>query len=98
MSDEERLKISPKSKKQKMILSTEADTAIVGGAMGCLDGETEYLSESGWAKISDYTEGTVAQYNPDENIIEFPINEHNPTPKGVLYQTSNHSNKNFSSY
>ena len=71
MSDEERLKISPKSKKQKMILSTEADTAIVGGAMGCLDGETEYLSESGWVKISDYTEGTVAQYNPDENIIEF---------------------------
>jgi len=28
MSDEERLKISPKSKKQKMILSTDADTAI----------------------------------------------------------------------
>jgi len=71
MSDEERLKISPKSKKQKMILSTDADTAIVGGAMGCLDGDTEYLSETGWIKISEYEGGTVAQYNPDINTIDF---------------------------
>ena len=31
----------------------------------CFDGETEYLSENGWKKISEYDGGKVMQYNQD---------------------------------
>lgn len=37
---------------------------------GCVDKDTEYLSETGWVKISEYTGGKVAQYNLD-GTIEF---------------------------
>lgn len=39
--------------------------------MGCVDSETEYLSPTGWKKISEYLEGDVAQYLPDTGEIEF---------------------------
>lgn len=39
--------------------------------MGCVDSETEYLSPTGWVKISEYTGGEVAQYHPDSRGIEF---------------------------
>lgn len=38
---------------------------------GCVDSETEYLSPTGWVKISEYTGGRVAQYHPDTRSIEF---------------------------
>lgn len=38
---------------------------------GCVDSETEYLSPTGWVKISEYTGGAVAQYWPDTERIEF---------------------------
>ncbi len=31
---------------------------------GCVDSETEYLSPSGWVKISDYRGGAIAQFDP----------------------------------
>ena len=39
--------------------------------MGCVDSETEYLSPTGWVKISQYSGGQVAQYHPDTREIEF---------------------------
>lgn len=44
---------------------------------GCVDGDTEYLSPSGWAKIKDYEGGQVTQYNLDGSA-EFvdPIEYH----------------------
>lgn len=33
----------------------------------CFDGETEYLSENGWKKLSEYDGGKVMQYNSDES-------------------------------
>lgn len=39
--------------------------------MGCVDSETEYLSPTGWVKISEYAGGEVAQYHPDSRAIEF---------------------------
>lgn len=39
--------------------------------MGCVDSETEYLSPTGWVKISEYAGGQVAQYHPDSREIEF---------------------------
>lgn len=38
---------------------------------GCVDSETEYLSPTGWVKISEYSGGKVAQYNLDTGIAEF---------------------------
>lgn len=38
---------------------------------GCVDSETEYLSPEGWVKISEYTGGKVAQYNPDTRTAAF---------------------------
>ena len=39
--------------------------------MGCVDSETEYLSPTGWIKISEYTGGQVAQYRPSTGKAEF---------------------------
>jgi superfamily II DNA or RNA helicase len=38
---------------------------------GCVDSETEYLSPTGWVKISDYAGGAVAQYHPSTRGFEF---------------------------
>jgi superfamily II DNA or RNA helicase len=35
---------------------------------GCVDADTEYLSPTGWVKISDYQGGKVAQYKLDGSI------------------------------
>lgn len=49
------------------------------GQSGCVDGETEYLSPTGWKKISDYVEGDkIAQFNLDGEVAEFV------TPKGFV--------------
>lgn len=39
--------------------------------MGCVDADTEYLSPTGWQRISEYTSGQVAQYDPGTRSIEF---------------------------
>lgn len=41
------------------------------GDMGCVDADTEYLSPTGWVRISEYTGGKVAQYNPETDAAEF---------------------------
>jgi superfamily II DNA or RNA helicase len=38
---------------------------------GCVDSETEYLSPTGWVKISEYAGGKVAQYHPETGAAEF---------------------------
>lgn len=45
---------------------------LLGGATGCVDGETEYLSPRGWVKIKDYPLRTkVAQYNAKTGKVNF---------------------------
>lgn len=39
--------------------------------MGCVDSETEYLTPTGWKKISDYASGEVGQYNPATREVTF---------------------------
>jgi len=39
--------------------------------MGCVDAKTEYLSPSGWVKISEYQGGPVAQWHPETGEAEF---------------------------
>jgi superfamily II DNA or RNA helicase len=45
--------------------------AYILSDMGCVDSDTEYLSPTGWVKISAYAGGEVAQYYPDTKAIEF---------------------------
>lgn len=45
--------------------------AYVLNDIGCVDAETEYLSPTGWKKISEYAGGKVAQYWPDRRAAEF---------------------------
>lgn len=59
---------APASPKQEMMFraATEAQIVVIGGAAGCVDDETEFLSDSGWKSIKDYVVGDkVFQINPD---------------------------------
>lgn len=38
---------------------------------GCVDADTEYLTKSGWRKISGYTGGLVAQFKPATGEVDF---------------------------
>lgn len=57
--------------KKTAALLTMAQRAYVLNGMGCVDADTEYLSETGWKRIADYTAGKVAQYHPSSGDIEF---------------------------
>lgn len=64
--------VAPSSPKQEMMLNQSADVAILGGAMGCLPHDAEFLTESGWKPISEYVEGDkVLQYTPSTDVAEF---------------------------
>lgn len=41
--------------------------------MGCVDGDTEYLSPEGWVPIREYVGGPVAQYDPRTRRAEFVL-------------------------
>jgi len=44
----------------------------VGVDIGCLDKNTEFLTQSGWQKISDYQKGdNILQYNKETNIASY---------------------------
>lgn len=38
---------------------------------GCVDSDTEYLTPTGWRRISDYQGGLVAQFVPETGYLEF---------------------------
>ncbi len=44
---------------------------IVYAGTGCVDSETEFLSENGWKRISNYKDEKVMQYNKDNGEAEF---------------------------
>jgi RNA-splicing ligase RtcB len=54
-----------------MPMGTKIIPNIIGVDIGCVDGETEYLSPSGWKKIKDYSEGKVMQYEPESGLGHF---------------------------
>lgn len=47
------------------------DEAVLTGAIGCVDSETEFLSTSGWKKISDFKEGDLVAQVYQNGLIEF---------------------------
>jgi len=56
----------------------------VGVDIGCLDGETEFLSRSGWIRLSRYCGEEVLQYDKetDESIFVTPLNYIKKPTKG----------------
>lgn len=51
---------------------TRHKRAFCFSEQGCVDSETEYLSPTGWVKISEYAGGKVAQYDPKNGgSVEF---------------------------
>ena len=63
--------IGPASKKQEMFLNSDADITLAGGAAGCFDKDTEYLSRTGWKKINTYSGEDIAQFDPITKDIQF---------------------------
>lgn len=45
--------------------------AAVGVDIGCVDMDSEYLSQNGWRRISEYDGGHVMQYNPETGEGQF---------------------------
>jgi len=62
----------PVSKRQEMILNTDATISISGGGAGCVDKDTEFMSADGWKKISEYEDGDlVLQYDTGTRKASF---------------------------
>lgn len=59
--------VRPQSPFQEKYLKSNAKILIVGGAAGCLPAETEFLSSTGWKRISDYQGEDVAEVVLDES-------------------------------
>lgn len=68
--------------------------ASSGGGIGCVDKETEFLTENGWKTIDSYKDGdTVCVVDPKtrEASFEFP-EKYLEGPSGNLYKLSNSHN------
>lgn len=80
MTDNKQLP-GPCSERQKMYMfpttkdGEQVDVTLFGGAAGCLPAETEFLSDTGWVKISEYNKHKVAVFNPEDLKIKFEYPE-----------------------
>lgn len=63
--------IAPQKGRQELAMGVKCDFIIYGGAAGCLDADTEYLSPAGWRSIGSYSSGVVSAYNPATDSLVF---------------------------
>ena len=58
--------------------------------MGCVSGDTEYLTPTGWKRIDAYDGGMVAQYDPETRAIQFVDAEYVKLPceQMIRFQTT----------
>jgi phage terminase large subunit-like protein len=64
--------LSVQDGKQALAAKLKVDVLIYGGAAGCVDMDTEFLSQHGWKKISEYEEGDlVMQVDPNTSKAFF---------------------------
>jgi len=61
---------------RKIIVDTYGGRSPHGGGAFCVDKNTEYLSENGWKKISEYDGGKVAQWDNGEMTFVEPLVYH----------------------
>ena len=50
---------------------TQNPRAFVYNSIGCVSGDTEYLTPTGWKRIDEYDGGLVAQYWPETGEADF---------------------------
>lgn len=67
----EAISIGPSSRKQEMFLNSKAVVTCAGGAAGCFDKDTQYLTETGWKFFDEYQGEKIAQYNSGTDSLEF---------------------------
>lgn len=53
---------------------------LAGGATGCVDKDTEFLTPTGWVKISEYDGQQIAQYRDDGTAFFMEPNEYVKAP------------------
>lgn len=66
----------PCSPKQAMMLENKATLTVVGGAAGCVPGNTEFLTPKGWKRIDEYEpHDQVGFFDPTTNevVFDFPL-------------------------
>lgn len=49
--------------------------SAVGVDIGCLDAETEFLSPSGWVRISEWDGHEILGYDPESDVAKFTVPE-----------------------
>lgn len=62
--------LRPYSPFQEKYLNLDTRYNVIGGAMGCVDADTEYLGENGWKRIKDYSGEKIYSYNPETNSVD----------------------------
>jgi len=69
----------------KLTLGRRLGEGFYFGA-GCVDADTEYLSPTGWVKISEYQDGSkVSQYNTENGKLEFVVpGAYTKAPAGTM--------------
>lgn len=70
-------------------MASTADIVIYGG---CVSGDTEYLSPTGWRRIDEYDGGEVAQWFSGDSFIKFtkPTEHQNyPTKELIHFKNEN---------
>ena len=57
-------------------MNVDADVIFYGGAAGCVDRDTEFLTSTGWKVIGDYSQGDlVGAYNPETEEVSLEAPE-----------------------
>ena len=73
---------------RKIIVDTYGGRAAHGGGAFCVDGDTEYLSPTGWKKISEYDGGKVAQWDNYKMTFVEPLVYHKHKAEKMLHITN----------
>ena len=86
-------KLPPKDYQLKLFTHARRMTniALSPVALGCVDANTEYLTPTGWKRISEYDGGAVAQYWPETQTIDFvqsPEYVKLPCPEMIRFRTT----------
>lgn len=78
---------------RKLVVDFYGSNCRIGG--GCVDSETEYLSENGWKKISEYDGGLVGQLNDNLELEMVKPGRYIDTYHDEVYEISTEKTTNM---
>lgn len=78
---------------RKLVVDFYGGRSRIGG--GCVDSETEYLSEKGWKKISEYDGGRVGQLNDNLELEMVKPGRYIDTYHDEVYEISTEKTTNM---